>query len=96
MRRQAPAKLIRRGGVSQTAVDQAHGTFKIAVELAKANYILGANIIDMTDEELAEILTVDKETWRQELEGIKGWYAKFDHLPEELLSNLAKLEEDLK
>jgi len=52
--------------------------------------------IDMTDEELAEILTVDKETWRQELEGIKGWYAKFDHLPEELLANLAKLEEDLK
>ena len=26
--------------------------FKIAVELAKANYILGANIIDMTDEEM--------------------------------------------
>ena len=52
--------------------------------------------IKINDEELAEILTVDKETWRQELEGIKGWYAKFDHLPEELLENLAKLEEDLK
>jgi hypothetical protein len=29
--------------------------FKIAVELAKANYILGANIIDMTDEELEDL-----------------------------------------
>ena len=29
--------------------------FKIAVELAKANYILGANIIDMTDEEMEEL-----------------------------------------
>ena len=52
--------------------------------------------IDLSDEALNEILTVDKETWKNELEGIKGWYAKFDHLPKELTDALAKLEEDLK
>lgn len=52
--------------------------------------------LDLSDEELSEILTVDKETWRKELDGIKGWYAKFDHLPAELTDSLARLEEDLK
>ena len=52
--------------------------------------------IDISDEALGEILTVDNETWRKELEGIKGWYGKFDHLPKELTEALAKLEEDLK
>ena len=52
--------------------------------------------ISLSDEELSELLTVDKETWKKELEGIKGWYAKFDHKPKELTDALAKLEEDLK
>ena len=52
--------------------------------------------IDISEEALNELLTVDKETWKKELEGIKDWYAKFDHLPEELTDALAKLEEDLK
>lgn len=52
--------------------------------------------ISLSDEELSELLTVDKETWKKELEGIKDWYAKFDHLPKELTDALAKLEEDLK
>ena len=52
--------------------------------------------ISLSDEELNELLTVDKETWKHELEGIKGWYAKFDHMPKELTDALAKLEEDLK
>jgi len=52
--------------------------------------------IDISKEALDELLTVDKETWKKELEGIKGWYAKFDHLPKELTDALAKLEEDLK
>ena len=51
--------------------------------------------LNLTDEQLAEILTVDHETWKQELEGIKTWYAKFDHMPEELTAALAKLENDL-
>ena len=52
--------------------------------------------LDLTDEQLEELLTVDKETWRKELEGIKEWYSKFDHIPTELTESLAKLEEDLK
>ncbi len=52
--------------------------------------------IDITDEQLSEILTIDKDVWKGELEGIKEWYAKFDHMPEELTSALQKLEEDLK
>lgn len=52
--------------------------------------------IDISEETLNELLTVDKETWKKELEGIKDWYAKFDHLPKELTDALAKLEEDLK
>ena len=51
--------------------------------------------LNLTDEQLAEILTVDHETWKQELEGIKTWYAKFDHMPEELTAALARLENDL-
>ena len=49
-----------------------------------------------TDEQISEILTVDKETWNNELKGIKEWYSKFDHMPQELLDSLAKLEEGLK
>lgn len=52
--------------------------------------------IDISEEALNELLTVDKETWKKELEGIKDWYAKFDHLSKELTDALAKLEEDLK
>lgn len=52
--------------------------------------------IDISEKALNELLTVDKETWKKELEGIKDWYAKFDHLPKELTDALAKLEEDLK
>ena len=52
--------------------------------------------IDISEEALNELLTVDKETWKKGLEGIKDWYAKFDHLPKELTDALAKLEEDLK
>ena len=63
--------------------------YKTAVRMA-------FHVLDLTDEQLEELLTVDKETWRKELEGIKEWYSKFDHLPTELTDNLAKLEEDLK
>ena len=51
--------------------------------------------INLSDQQLSEILTVDKETWKEELKGIKEWYAKFDHMPDELIASLAKLELDL-
>ena len=51
--------------------------------------------LDLTDAQLAELLTLDHETWKQELEGIKTWYAKFDHMPQELTDALAILEREL-
>lgn len=51
--------------------------------------------IDITDQQLEEILTVDNGIWKNELKGIKDWYAKFDHMPDELIAALAKLEFDL-
>ncbi|MCI8348760.1 MAG: phosphoenolpyruvate carboxykinase (GTP) [Firmicutes bacterium] len=51
--------------------------------------------IDITDQQLEEILTVDNKIWKNELNGIKEWYAKFDHMPDELIAALAKLELDL-
>ena len=51
--------------------------------------------LQISRDALSAILTVDHETWKKELEGIKTWYAKFDHLPEELLQSLKKLEQDL-
>ncbi|MGN0727382.1 MAG: phosphoenolpyruvate carboxykinase (GTP), partial [Anaerovoracaceae bacterium] len=40
--------------------------------------------LDLTDQQLDELLTVDRETWKKELEGIKEWYAKLGRLPKEL------------
>lgn len=51
--------------------------------------------LDLTEAQLAELLTLDHETWKQELEGIKTWYAKFDHMPQELTDALARLEREL-
>ena len=51
--------------------------------------------LEIADSELEKITTVDKETWKKELSGLKEWYAKFDHMPDELVAALAKLELDL-
>ena len=51
--------------------------------------------LNLTDEQLDELLTVDHETWKKELEGIKGWYAKLEHLPKELTEALKRLEKEL-
>jgi RimJ/RimL family protein N-acetyltransferase len=46
---------------------------------------------------LGEILTVEKEFWKEDVENIKEFYAKFgDKLPKELSGELTKLENNLK
>ncbi len=45
---------------------------------------------------LSELLTIDKELWKKEAEGIREFYGKFgDKLPRELLEELEKLEKNL-
>ena len=51
---------------------------------------------DVTKETLQEILTVDKETWKKEAEGIEEFYKQFgDRLPKELSDELAALKANL-
>ena len=53
--------------------------------------------LDMSADELGELLAVDKELWRAECDGIREFYAKFgDKLPEKLAAELEKLENNLK
>ncbi len=52
--------------------------------------------LDFTKEQLADILSIDKELWLEEVEGAKEFYAKFgDRMPQELKNQLAALEERL-
>ena len=52
--------------------------------------------VDVSKEVLEEILTVDKETWKKEADGIEEFYKQFgDRLPKELSAELAKLKENL-
>src|SRR5699024_8059004 len=52
--------------------------------------------LDIDGQKLRSILTVDRDDWKKELEGIEQWYTKFDHMHQELLDSIKKLEEDLK
>ena len=47
--------------------------------------------LDLTDQQLDELLTVDRETWKKELEGIK----ELGRLPKELTDSLERLENEL-
>ncbi len=52
--------------------------------------------LDMSAEELSELLSVDKELWRTECEGIREFYGKFgDKLPAKLMEELETLEKNL-
>ncbi len=53
--------------------------------------------LDMSGEDLAELLAVDNALWQSECEGIREFYAKFgDKLPAKLMEELEKLENNLK
>ncbi len=52
---------------------------------------------DLTEEQIADLLTVDKDLWRKDADGIKEFYTKFgDKLPETLKEELDTLENNLK
>ena len=51
----------------------------------------------VSEETLKELLTVDKDTWMKEAEGIEEFYKQFgDRLPKELSGELATLKANLK
>ena len=53
--------------------------------------------LDISKETVEGLLGVDKELWREEAKGIHEFYNKFDgKVPQELLDELAHLEENLK
>ena len=50
----------------------------------------------VTDDDMAQLLAVDRQGWLKELDSIKGHYARFgDRLPQELNAQLARLEKRL-
>ena len=49
--------------------------------------------LDITVDTIADLTTVDKETWKEEAKGIEEFYAQFgDRLPKELQENLDELK----
>ena len=52
--------------------------------------------LDITKETVADLLSVDKELWKTEAEGIREFYKKFgEKLPKELMAELEILEKNL-
>ena len=52
--------------------------------------------LDLSEKTVAELLSVDKELWRQEADGIAEFYKKFgDKLPKELSEELETLKKNL-
>lgn len=57
---------------------------------------INVNGLDIEEDTINELLTVDKEIWKGELDGIKEFFATFgDKLPNELSDELKGLEERL-
>lgn len=50
---------------------------------------------EITFEELEKILLVDKDLWKEEIEGIEEFYSKFDRLPKALKAELDALKENI-
>ena len=62
--------------------------------LPKENAI-NTNGIDVSAEDMKELLNVDKGLWKEEVELIKEHYARFNNIPSVLKDELAKLEANL-
>ncbi len=50
---------------------------------------------DVTLDTIKELLTIDKENWKKEVEGIEGFYGELTRVPEELYNQLATLKANL-
>ena len=62
----------------------------------KAEDINIEGLSDITVDTVKDLLSVDKDLWKEEAKGIREFYAKFgDRLPKELSDELSKLEANL-
>ena len=74
---------------------------KVGAEETPIGYVPEVKDIDLegsgvSEETLKELLTVDKETWKKEADGIEEFYKQFgDRLPKELSDELSSLKENL-
>ncbi|MBE7081585.1 MAG: phosphoenolpyruvate carboxykinase (GTP) [Clostridiales bacterium] len=61
----------------------------------KAEDINVEGLEDVNLDTIKELLTVDKENWKAEAEGIEGFYGELTRVPDELYSQLATLKDNL-
>ncbi len=61
----------------------------------KAEDINIEGLEDVNLDTIKELLTVDKENWKAEAEGIEGFYGELTRVPDELYSQLASLKANL-
>ena len=61
----------------------------------KAEDINIEGLEDVTLDTIKELLTIDKENWKKEAEGIEGFYGELTRVPEELYNQLATLKANL-
>lgn len=85
--------------VLEWIIDRCEG--KVGAQETAIGYVPYADDIDLSGldisrETLRNILEVDNGLWRQELDGIREFYGKFDKLPAELTEQLGILENNLK
>lgn len=51
--------------------------------------------LDISEETLEKLLSVDKEVWKDEIRGIEEFYGQFDSLPKEITENFNRLKEQI-
>ena len=51
--------------------------------------------LDISEETLEKLLSVDKEVWKDEIQGIEEFYNQFDSLPKEITENFNRLKEQI-
>lgn len=51
--------------------------------------------LDISEDTLEKLLSVDKEVWKDEIQGIEEFYKQFDSLPKEITENFNRLKEEI-
>ena len=82
--------------VDAQLVDLYKKRMQLSAEVAEYKKNNNIESLDINESVNEELLTVEKDTWLKEVEGIKEFYAQFgDRLPSELIEKLNELEANL-